>query len=76
MFLEYWMLAIIMAVWIYALFDMYKNGVNKGVNTTIDMLEANQMILTEVNENGDTVICKLIKAEPIKPKRRNTKIKE
>jgi hypothetical protein len=54
---------------------MYKSGVNRGVNVTIDMLEDNQMIITDVNEDGDTVFCKLIKTEPIKPKPRNTKIK-
>ena len=75
MFLEYWMLAIITGVWAYALYDMYKSGVNRGVNVTIDMLEDNQMIITDVNEDGDTVFCKLIKTEPIKPKPRNTKIK-
>lgn len=63
MYLEIWMLVILGIVWIYSMYDLWKTGIEHGVDMTLDMLEANEMILTDVNDEGETIIHKVVRAK-------------
>jgi hypothetical protein len=63
MYLETWMLVVLGFVWLYSLYDLWKTGLEHGINVSLNMLEANDMILTDVNENGDKVIHKIVKVK-------------
>ena len=63
MYLEIWMLVVLGFVWIYSMYDLWKTGIEHGVDFALDMLEANEMILTDVNNDGEKIIHKVVRAE-------------
>lgn len=59
MFLEYWMLAIVFILWLISLFDLWRTGVLRGVDSTLDYLEDNGMLIVDYDENGNRIIQKI-----------------
>ena len=70
MFLEYWMITLLIAVFAAGLYHMYRSGYHEGVEVgaeaTIDMLEHEQII--DVLENGEVVAKR---PRPIRRARQN-----
>ena len=63
MYLEIWMLVVLGIVWIYSMYDLWKTGIEHGVDTALDMLEANEMILTDITNDGEKIIHKVVRAK-------------
>lgn len=63
MYLEDWMLLILFLVWLYSLFDLWKTGMLRGVDVTLQWLEDNDMLLVEYDEEGNRMILKIKRAE-------------
>ena len=45
------------------MYDLWKTGIEHGVDFALDMLEANEMILTDVNNDGEKIIHKVVRAD-------------
>lgn len=63
MYLEDWMLFTLFVLWMVSLFDLWKTGMLRGVDITLNFLEDNEMVLVEYDENGNRSILKIKRAE-------------
>ncbi len=59
MYLEDWMLWTLFILWLISLFDLWRLGLRNGAHATVNMLEDNNMILTEYDEDGNRSILTL-----------------
>lgn len=63
MYLEDWMLWVLFLGWMVSLFDLWKTGMLRGVDVTLDFLEDNEMVLVEYDKEGNRSILKIKRAE-------------
>ena len=59
MYLEGWMLFTLFIAWMISLFDFWRTGMHKGVDSTLHVLEQNSMILVDTDEEGNRIIRKM-----------------
>jgi hypothetical protein len=59
MYLEDWMLFILFILWLYSMFDLWKTGMYRGIDITLQLLEDNEMLLVDYDEEGNRTICKI-----------------
>lgn len=63
MYLEGWMLFTLFIAWLLSMFDLWRTGVHRGVDATLQTLENNEMILVDYDEEGNRTICKIKRAD-------------
>lgn len=63
MYLDGWMLFILFIVWLASMFDLWRTGLYRGVDATLQTLEKNEMILVDYDEEGNRTICKIRRAD-------------
>ena len=66
MYLEDWMLLVMFGLWMYSLFDLWKTGMMRGVDVTLQWLEDNDMLLVEYDEDGNKMILKIKRTDTTK----------
>lgn len=59
MYLEPWMLVVTFVLWLISLFDLWRTGVLRGVDSAIDYLEDNGMLIVDYDEDGNRIIQKI-----------------
>ncbi len=59
MYLEPWMLVVTFVLWLISLFDLWRTGVLRGVDSAIDYLEDNGMLIVDYDEDGNRMIQKI-----------------
>lgn len=59
MYLEPWMLVVTFVLWLISLFDLWRTGVLRGVDSTINYLEDNGMLIVDYDEDGNRMIQKI-----------------
>jgi hypothetical protein len=59
MYLEDWMLFTLFILWMISLFDLWKTGMYKGIDVTLQLLEDNEMLLVDYDEEGNRIIRKI-----------------
>lgn len=57
------MLVVLGVVWICSMYDLWKTGIDTGVDFTLNMLEDNDMIITDTGDDGEKFIHKVYKVE-------------
>lgn len=63
MFLEDWMLCILFFLWVYSMFDLWKTGMYRGIDITLQLLEDNEMLIVDYDAEGNRTICKIKRAD-------------
>ena len=63
MYLEDWMLFIVFILWLYSMFDLWKTGMYRGIDITLQLLEDNEMLLIDYDDEGNRIIRKIKRAE-------------
>ena len=63
MYLEDWMLWTLFILWIISLFDLWRTGMYRGIDITLQLLEDNEMLLVDHDEEGNRIIRKIKRAE-------------
>lgn len=63
MYLEDWMLVILFFLWVYSMFDLWKTGMYRGIDITLQLLEDNEMLLVEYDDEGNRTILKIKRAD-------------
>lgn len=59
MYLEDWMLFVLFILWLYSMFDLWKTGMYRGIDITLQLLEDNEMLLVDYDEEGNRIIRKI-----------------
>jgi len=59
MYLEPWMLVVTFVLWLISLFDLWRTGVLRGVDSAINYLEDNGMLIVDYDEDGNRMIQKI-----------------
>ena len=59
MYLEDWMLFILFILWLYSMFDLWKTGMYRGIDITLQLLEDNEMLLVDYDDDGNRIIRKI-----------------
>jgi hypothetical protein len=62
-YLEDWMLWTLFILWIISLFDLWRTGMYRGIDITLQLLEDNEMLLVDHDEEGNRIIRKIKRAE-------------
>ena len=63
MYLEDWMLFTLFILWMISLFDLWKTGMYRGIDITLQLLEDNEMLLVDYDEEGNRIIRKIKRGE-------------
>jgi len=63
MYLEDWMLFVLFILWLYSMFDLWKTGMYRGIDITLQLLEDNEMLLVDYDEEGNRIIRKIKRAD-------------
>jgi hypothetical protein len=59
MYLEDWMLFVLFILWLYSMFDLWKTGMCRGIDITLQLLEDNEMLLVDYDDDGNRIIRKI-----------------
>lgn len=59
MYLEGWMLFVLFVVWLVSMFDLWRTGMYRGIDITLQLLEDNEMLLVDYDEEGNGTILKI-----------------